>query len=152
MDRRTSSRRRFLGLAAVGSGVSVAGCSGLVDDSPAATEGDGAHRRATLYAEPDQQSLLEARQEVGRLLQEENYTQAEAQEWLRNRREEIIVDAVGTVETAVGETAVTVEDTKPKRGALLLAGPATGLIDLLSTEQVGGLVAASEFESLDPEG
>lgn len=157
MDRPTPSRRRFLALTAAGSGLSVAGCSELEGDPPAATDGEteadgGARRQATLFVEPDQEALQEARTRITQQVQDGNLSQQEAQRELAAAQEEIVADAVGEVESAVSDGTVTIEDSRETRGALLMAGPATGLIDLLSHDAVGGLVDAATFDEMQTQG
>lgn len=152
MDRSTPSRRGFLALTAAGSSLSVAGCSGLLDDEPGATDG-GTERQVALFVEPDQEAVQEMRSRLGQQIEDDNLSQQEVQSALARARRDLLSDTVARFESEMADRAVTVEETVEPRGALLLSGPATALIDLLSHDLARAMVDAEGFEELQtPEG
>lgn len=152
------SRRRFLGLTGAGVGVAVAGCAGLsgdtnprsVDDESTnenAESGDGdvGVRQVTLVVEPDQEALQEAQMEIQERVENEEIDPGQAQEEFLAVQQELVADAVTEAETAIEDVGATTNDAIEEQGALLIEGPADGLIDLLEEESVAGLVAAEMF-------
>lgn len=148
----STSRRRFLALAGAGAGTSVAGCNGLLNDGPAATDGpeggNGDSRQATVAVEPDRQALQTARANVTQRVQSGELEQGEVQQEMVAAQQEIVADAVADAESTIGDSAVSVDDSQDAQGLLLVSGPATGLIDLLEAEAVGGLLEAAAFEEI----
>lgn len=150
----TPSRRQFLAMTGVGAGMSVAGCNGLIDDGPAQTGdgetggGDGSTRRATLVVQPDQQAMQAAERNATQQIDSGDGNQTAAVQQFQETQRELVGEAVEDIETAIDDGSVTIEDREEQVGALLVSGPAGAMIDLLSNESVGALVAEATFEQL----
>lgn len=151
MDRTTSSRRRFLALTAAGGGLSTAGCSGLLGDTPAqnggSADGDGT-RQVMVLVTPDQEAMMEERSRIGEEIQSGNLSQREVQDMFAAAQQRVLAETAGEVESVVTERGMTVEAVKPRRGALLVSGSAVALLDLLSHESVRGLLSEASFQEL----
>lgn len=128
----------------------MAGCNELSNEEPAANgDGGGGGRQATLAVQPDQEAIQQESARISQEVQNGSLDQAEAQQEMQAVQQEAIGEAVTALESTLADTEVSIEDSsQTDQGVLLVAGPAGGLIDLLSEEAVGGLLAASAFEQM----
>lgn len=152
MDPSSKSRRRFLGLAAIGSATSIAGCSDILG-GPSATDGetgtDGdATRQITVLVSPSQEALMDVRSQIGQEIQDGNMTQAEVQQRFAEEQRRLTREAVADLEPSITDRGLTIDERRAGQGALLVSGPATGLIDLLSLDRIRGLVGSTQFQEL----
>lgn len=149
MDASTPSRRQFLALTGAGAGLSVAGCNALQSDGSDGSGGtEGSDRTATLLVQPDQQAIEEARSNVTQQLEAGEINQSEAQVTLQEEQQTVVADAVAAAESEIEDGQLSIDDRKDAQGALLVSGPATGLIDLLGSESVGALLDEATFEEI----
>lgn len=161
----TTGRRRFLELAATGATLGVAGCSALGTDgdgpanetSPTGdpsdvtdTTGTGGADAATVgvVVQPDQEALQQRQSEVQSEIVSGNMSRQAAQETLRQAELELTLAAVEAFKSRVADDpGLTVEDTIPEFGAVLVTGAPSALIGLLSVEKVGALLPEADFEA-----
>ena len=153
-DQPTFNRRRVLELSGVGTTLAIAGCTSQVDDD--GVEGDRGEladdeRRVTMAVQIDEQDQAELQQRQMQLQQQaqqgeldEQEVQAEQAE-LQELQEELIEGALETVRTEFEAFDLTIEDTLDE-GVLLVAGPATDLIDAVDLEIIQALAGADLFE------
>jgi len=150
----TFNRRRVLELSGVGTGLAIAGCTGQLDDND--LEGDrgelaDGERRATIgiQLDPQEQQQLQQRQsEIQQQFEQGELDEAEAEaefQELEERQQELVNDAFETVVSEFEAFDITIEDTLDS-GAMLVAGPATDLIDALDTDAVQAMFAEAQFE------
>lgn len=157
------SRRRLLQAGAGSAAVALAGCNALGDEDDTDAEADDQYKPFTVAVQPDEDEAMQvqqefrlAQQEINQRTQAGELNQTEAQEELqvaqREAQEELEAlqsDAVEAVEDHVDETeSLTVEDTLPSEGFLLVGGEADAALELLEHESVGGLLPGEHFEEV----
>lgn len=144
----TFNRRRILELSGVGTGLAIAGCTGQLDDN--GLEGDrgelaDGERRVTMAVQPDQQALQQRQLEIQQQVQAGELEQQEAQAELQETQRELVEEAFETVLSEFEAFDLTIEDTLDD-GIMLVAGPATDLIDALELEVIQAIAEGSLFE------
>ena len=140
-DQPTFNRRRVLELSGVGTTLAVAGCTSQLDGS--GLEGD--ERRVTMVVEPDQAAVQELEMEIQQELQAGELDQQQAQIEFQQRQAELLEAAFENVQTEFEAFDLTIEDSLQDQ-ILLVAGPATDLIDGVDVEGIGGLLGSDAFE------
>lgn len=153
-DQPTVTRRRVVELSGVGTTLAIAGCTGQLDDSE--LEGDRGEladdeRRVTMAVQLDQQALQQRQMEIQQQLQEGELDQQEAQAELESVQEELVDEAFETVRSEFEELDLTIEDTLDD-GIMLVAGPATDLIDATDTDAIQALAGGDLFEQAQQAG
>lgn len=165
-----STRRGFLTLAGASTAMTLAGCPGRQGDTtdteggaqdsqatagpdsdtaPATTPADGAGRTAALAVQPDQQELRQRQQQIRSDLEGGNITRQEAQQQAQQAEADLRTQALTAVrERLRSETDLDVTDAVDEVGALLVSGPAPGLVDTLAFEQVSALLPEQTFEEV----
>ncbi len=147
----TVNRRRVLELSGVGAGLTLAGC---LDGDDADFEGDRGdleddERRVAMALQVDEQQLQQAQQELLQQVEEEEITQEDAQAELEELQEQLIDEAFSTVLDEFDDLDLTIEDRFDDGQALLLvAGPATEIIDALEIEVIQVVGSGSLFEQI----
>ena len=152
-------RRRFLQLAGTGAVASVAGCSALDQDGTDPEDDDGGDdtRQAaaefvvTAAVDIDEAELEEAQAEIQQAVEDGELDQQEAQVRAQETQAELIADAVEAFEQHVADTeSLTVRETAEQAGVALIEGHAKALIEVLTADEVVGILAEEEFEALQP--
>lgn len=155
----TLSRRRLLEAGVAGAAVSLAGCTSLGSDDGDATEPKTVTVAAGLGDEDAQTIQQEAQatnQEIQQQLEagEINETEAqqrqqEAQIEAQEAQQELVTEAVEAIETHVEDTdGLTLEDSAPQTGILLVEGDPDAVVGLLDLPEVNGLLEGDQFEEL----
>jgi len=144
----TLNRRRVLELSGVGTTLAVAGCTGQLDDN--GLEGDRGEladdeRRVTMAVEIDQEAFQQRQQEIQQQVEDGELDQEEAQAEIESFQQELVDDAFETVLSEFEAFDLTIEDTLDD-GIMLVAGPATDLIDAVDVDVVQALAGAALFE------
>ncbi len=144
----TFNRRRVLELSGVGTALAVAGCTGQLDDD--GVEGDRGEledneRRVTMVIEPDEAAFQERQMEIQQEVEAGELDEQEAQAELQQLQGELLEDAFENIQSEFAEFDLTIEDTLQDQ-ILLVAGPATDLIDAVDVEGIGGLLGSDAFE------
>ena len=142
-----SNRRGFL------SGVGVAGMSALAGctELRSSQSEEPAESGVMAFVEPDeeaQQEVAELQEELITKVQDDELSEQEAMAELQSLQAELTAGAVESVESYAEDVDITVEDTVPEVGALLLEGSDGALIEALSNEAVDGLLPGSRFAEL----
>lgn len=149
------NRRRFLELAGPTAAAALAGCSALTSGSQDDTETvtatggteDGGTRTVGISVEPDQQALQQRQSEIRSELQSGNINRSQAQQRFRRAQNELRAEAVESFRRRAQSTSdLDVEDAIDQFSLLLIAGPATALIDALSMDGVVGLLPRATFD------
>lgn len=139
-------------MASAGTGMSIAGCNGLLGDGEqpqAGAEGlEEGQRRVTVLVAPDPEELQSAQEDVASQVEGQNVSQQEIQSSLIEAQTEVYSSAVEEAQSEIGNTDATVEDSIPENGVLLVAGPPAALIDLLELPVVDSLYAGGDFEQV----
>jgi hypothetical protein len=166
-----STRRGFLTLAGTSTAMTLAGCparqgdttdtegEGTLDSQATAEPGsdtgsdttpaDGAGRTAALAVQPDQEELRQRQQQIRSDLQGGNITRQEAQQQAQQAQTDLRTQAISTVrERLRSETDLEVTDAVDEVGALLVSGPAPGLIDTLTFQEVSALLPEQTFQEV----
>lgn len=149
------SRRELLAAGASGAALALAGCNALGDEEETYDE------PVTIATQPPESDALDVQQEF-QLTQQEvqqrvqagdlNQTEAQqelqdAQEGVQEELEELQAEAVSTVEEHVAEVEeLTVSETLPEAGALLVEGDSDAALELLELDAVVGILPAEDFE------
>jgi len=150
-DQLTINRRRVLELSGVGTGLAIAGCT---DNNQFDFDGDRGEleadeRRVTMALELDQQQLQQRQQELLQQVQEEEISQEEAQAELQELQEQLIDEAFDSLEDAFADLDLTIEDRlTDEQPLMVVAGPATDIIDALETDVIQVLGSQSLFEQI----
>jgi len=147
-DQPTFNRRRVLELSGVGTTLAIAGCTSQVDDEE--LEGDRGEladdeRRVTMAVQPDQEALQQRQMEIQQQVEEGEIDQQEAQAEIESLQAELVEEALETVRTEFEAFDLTIEDTLDD-GVMLVAGPATDLIDAVDLEIIQALAGGDLFE------
>jgi len=165
------SRRRILQVGTTGTALAIAGCSSSGDDDTDETvenTGDNGAEETTVSESgeatvtvnvdlTDEQmdeidAEMEERQEeiqeqVDEGEMEEEESQMALQQAQMEIQQEFIADSAAAVEAAVdGTDGLTLSESEPEMGMLLVEGDAEALIGLLAEEEVLGLLSETEFE------
>jgi TolA-binding protein len=149
------NRRRFLELAGPTAAAALAGCGSLTSSSQDGTEtvtetdtaADAQTRTVAVSVEPDQQALQQRQSEIRSELQSGNINRSQAQQQFRRAQNELRAEAVESFrQRAQSTSGLSVEDAIDQFSLLLIAGPATTLIDTLSMDGVVGLLPPATFE------
>jgi DNA gyrase/topoisomerase IV subunit A len=148
-DQSTLNRRRVLELSGVGSTLAVAGCLSQLNgsDSLSGDRGELAEdeRRVTMAVRVDQQALQQKQLQLQQEIQSGNKTQEEARTELEELQAQLVDEAFQTVLDEFEPLDLTIENTVD-RGLMLVAGPATDLIDATDTDVVEALAGGDLFE------
>jgi len=146
-DQPTFNRRRVLELSGVGTALAVAGCTSQLDDGLEGDRGEleDGERRATMVIEPDQEAAQELEMEIQQQVQAGELDQQEAQVEFQERQTELLEAALENVQAEFEAFDLTIEDSLQDQ-ILLVAGPATDLIDAVDVEGIGGLLGSDAFE------
>jgi len=147
-DQPTFNRRRVLELSGVGTTLAVAGCTSQLDDN--GLEGDRGEleddeRRVTMGLEIDQEQLQQQQMEIQQQVEGGEMDEEEAQAEIEALQEELVGDAFETVQSEFEQFDITIEDTLDD-GIMLVAGPATDLIDALELDIIQVMAAEALFE------
>ncbi|WP_335999222.1 hypothetical protein [Halorientalis halophila] len=153
-----TNRRRFIQLAGAAAALSVAGCNALESDGTPTdgedTTDDGStsgSNTVTLQVQLGQEAQLQLQQQQRQLqsqIQSGELSRAEAQSELQDLAAEQYGQVIDSFESKIEGEDVTVEDSLPAFGVLLVSGDADAVLDTLELEEVGSIRAESEFESL----
>jgi len=143
----TFNRRRVLELSGVGTALAVAGCTSQLDDGVEGDRGEleDDERRVTMVIEPDEAALQERQIEIQQEVEAGELDEQEAQAELQQLQGELLDEAFENVQSEFAEFDLTIEDTLQDQ-ILLVAGPATDLIDAVDVEGIGGLLGSDAFE------
>lgn len=150
----TFNRRRVLELSGVGTGLAVAGCMDQLDDEENGELADN-ERRATLPLQIDQSAIQEEVEELQAQVENEEITQEEAQETLEALESDLADEARADAQESAESLGITLEndvEINSPQGIqlyILAAGEATGLIDLIETESIQGLLPADVFAQIE---
>jgi len=150
-DQLTVNRRRVLELSGVGTGLAIAGC---MDSSGTDFEGDRGEleddeRRVTMALEIDQEQIQQRQQELLQQVEDEEISQEDAQAELQELQQQLIDEAFDSLEDAFADLDLTIEDRLTEEQPLMLvAGPATDLIDALEAEVIQVLGSESLFDEI----
>jgi len=148
-DQSTLNRRRVLELSGVGSTLAVAGCLSQLNGSEPFSGDRGEladdERRVTMAIRVDQQALQQKQIELQRQIQSGNMTQEEARTQLQDQQAQLVDEAFQTVLDEFESLDITIENTLD-RGLMLVAGPATDLIDATDTDVIEALAGGELFE------
>lgn len=139
-----TTRRGLLASLAVGVGVGLAGCAEAGDSED--EDPDDGPRRVTVVASIDEDELEARHDALEAEFDADNITASEYQIELVEIETELRNEAVETVESLAEEADITVEDTLPDQGLLLVEGADTALLDLLDEDAVASLANASFFD------
>jgi len=149
-------RRRVLQLAGAGTLASLAGCSALSDSGDTSQEGDQSDddmddmseaEGVVMFVEPSQEDLQSMREEVSSQVESGEIDQAEAQSIIQERQGQLTTE---TVETVTSDLAgnLSVVDSVPEFGAVLIDGDADAMIEQLNVERVSALLPPDIFEQI----
>lgn len=143
-----TGRRRFLELAGTGTAISLAGCSAVQDSlAPGSEEPSDGETAVATAVSVDQQKMQQRQQEIRSELESGNITRKEAQKRFQTVQTKLRKEAVASFTKQVkSDSELTVRDSVDQFGVVLVAGPATGLIDLLSVADVQGLFPKATFQ------
>jgi len=146
-DQPTFNRRRVLELSGVGTALAVAGCTSQLDDGVEGDRGEleDDERRVTMVIEPDEEALQQRQMEIQQEVQAGELDEQEAQAEIQELQAELLEEAFENIQTEFAEFDLTIEDTLQDQ-ILLVAGPATDLIDAVDVEGIGGLLGSDAFE------
>lgn len=152
MTDQTFDRRRVLELSATGTTLAAAGCLSQLSDSDP-FQGDRGElaadeRRVTMAVALDQQALREKQIEVQEQIQSGNMTRQEAQTEMESYQGQLVDEAFQTVLDEFESLDITIENTLD-RGLMLVAGPATALIDAVDTDVIEAIVGEDLFEQAE---
>lgn len=169
------SRRRLLQFAGTGVAASIAGCNALQDGdgTPTGTgadegttesqdgggdggttesggddegSGDGA-QRLSLAVQPDQETLRQRQAEIQSQVQNGSMNRTAAQQEFQSAQADLIADAVSAFEDrSTDETGVSVEESLPEAGVLLVSGSPADLVATLEFDEVNALLSAGTYE------
>lgn len=149
-----TDRRRFLALTTTAA-AGLAGCSELRSERTPETqegapdptpEGDGSTRTVAMIVQPDPGALREAQLEIRTALDEGEIDREEARIRLAEREQELLAEAIDTVDSAIGSVNAERLDTVEQRGTLLVAGDPLALIDLLEEPLLTAVTHRDRFE------
>lgn len=143
-----TGRRRFLELAGTGTALSLAGCSAVQDSvAPGSEEPSDGEKAVAIAVSVDQQKMQQRQQEIRSEFDSGNITRKEAQERYQTVQTELRKKAVASfTEQVKSDSELTIKDSVDQFGVVLVTGPATGLIDLLSETDVQGLFPKATFQ------
>ena len=146
-DQPTFNRRRVLEISGVGTALAVAGCTSQLDDGVEGDRGEleDDERRVTMVIEPDEEALQQRQMEIQQEVQAGELDEQEAQAEIQELQAELLEEAFENIQTEFAEFDLTIEDTLQDQ-ILLVAGPATDLIDAVDVEGIGGLLGSDAFE------
>jgi len=144
----TFNRRRVLELSGVGTGLAIAGCTGQLDDN--GLEGDRGEladdeRRVAMGLEIDQEQLQQLQLEIQQQVEAGEMDQEEAEAEIEALQEQLVEEALESVQSELEAFDITIEDTLDD-GIMLVAGPATDLIDALEIEVIQVIAEEALFE------
>lgn len=152
------SRRRFLGLAGASAAAALAGCSGLLggeDDEettqppPDVSTADVPDSAVTALVEPDPEEIQAIRTELGEEISNNETSQTDAQRELQERQLELVADRIDDVESYAADTeGLTVEETIPQAGVLLLDGDPGAIRTALNDGEIDGLLSGGTFAEI----
>jgi hypothetical protein len=162
-----STRRRFIEIAGVGAAGSIAGCNALQGESDGESEGaSGSQNRSnTANSESgdetptveivevmaqvrlDAEALAEKEQEIAAEIESGNITREEAQQRFQEIRAEEYANRIDSIKQsgALSEMGIEIKDSTEARGALLVAGSASALINALSMDSIDGVFSKERF-------
>lgn len=162
-----STRRRFIEIAGVGAGGSIAGCNALQGGSDGESEGasDAQNGSNTASSESgdetstvetvevmaqvrlDAEAVAEKEQEVAAEFESGNITQQEAQQRFQDIRAEEYADRIESIKQSgvLSEMGIEIKDSTEARGALLVAGSASALVNALSIDSIDGIFSRERF-------
>ncbi|MFQ3283431.1 MAG: hypothetical protein ACI9TI_000490 [Natronomonas sp.] len=149
-----TDRRRFLALTTTGA-AGLAGCSELRSErTPETQEGapeptpesDGPTRTVTMIVQPDPGALREAQLEIRTALDDGEIDREEARTRLAEREQELLVEAINTVDGAINSANAERLDTVEQEGTLLVEGDPLALIDLLEEPLLTAVTHRDRFE------
>lgn len=156
------SRRRLLQVGVAGTAVALAGCNGLGGDGDESDE-EESDEPVTVAAQVDEAASMELQQDlqadqqaIQRELQEGSINESEAQQQQQQAQqeaqsefEELQAAAVAEIEAEIDETGdLSVTDSVPEQGALLVEGEADAIVALLELEAVAGILPGEQFEAI----
>lgn len=165
----TDGRRRFLELTGTGAALSIAGCLGndggdsdspaVENDSDSSTEqtddetsdGDSVVEEGmvTVALEADQEALAEAQESIQAEIENESISQEEAQTQLQETEQELLEEAGSAFESNVEELdGLSIVDSVPAIGAVLVDGEAEAMIETLSFTEVSALLSGETYETV----
>ncbi|WP_138005369.1 hypothetical protein [Halalkalirubrum salinum] len=170
----TDGRRRFLELAGTGAALSIAGCLGDdgTDTDPAAVENDSdttteqtdddetggedsivEEGMVTVALQADQEALAEAQESIQAELEDEEISQQEAQVQLQETEQELLEEAGSAFESNIDELdGLSIVDTTPAIGAVLVDGEAESMIETLSFTEVSALLSGETYAEIREQG
>ena len=152
-------RRRFLQLAGTGAVVSVAGCSALDQDAEDPENGDddegngeqetAAEFVVTAAMDISDEDLIEAQQEIEQAVEDGELDEEEAQIRAQEVQVELIAEAVAAFEShAEGDDGLQVTEAAEEAGVVLVEGNAEALLDVLTLDEVAGILDEEQFDEL----
>lgn len=144
-----TNRRRFLQGVGIGSGIGVAGCTSLEMENAASDDGEGTDRNPAEVAvlmEIDDRAIQQRQVELQQSVQDGELSQQEMREELKAFVEQLSTDAADQFGSEAGD-AIEIEERVLDRGALVVSGDATALIEALQYESVTALVPVDSLDT-----
>ncbi|MFB6179968.1 MAG: hypothetical protein ABEI77_09625 [Halorientalis sp.] len=154
----STSRRRFLGLAAAGATLSIAGCDALEpgEDNTTTTGPAGnatkngtatGTRTVTVRVQPNRTKLQKQQLQIQAKLRSGNLSRQQAQQQMQQVRQRLLAESMQSFQQkAANESSLTVEDSIDQYGVFLVSGQAGTVVDSLDYDEVSSLYAEKTFE------
>jgi hypothetical protein len=77
-----------------------------------------------------------------------NVTQQEARREMQELQQEVMSNAIDTVDGEIADSNIAVEDQMPNQGLVLISGSDTEVLDLLDVEPVEAIAPSSTYEEV----
>lgn len=152
---RTPGRRRFLQLAGTGTALSLAGCASLGDDDESLPEADNGTEEpaastdgVAMLSEPSQEALEAMQQELFEEIEEGEIAEEEAQAAMQERQMELTAELVEDILADIEDGPLTVVESEPEFGLVLIEGDADAKLALLEREDVTALLSGADFAEM----
>ena len=137
-------RRRFLALTGTGAAASLAGCSQL----DALTQSDDESSDAvTVAVTPDQEELQRLNEEIRTAVENGDLSQQEAQQRSLEERRNLTEEAATEFEESAAGSDITVEESEPEFGLLLVTGSDEAIMSALRGGDISGIYPGDQYDA-----